>query len=97
VCGLFICPRTRTTIRPPWTLPFEAVLAAGETESGVSVHLVDGEYDTGAIVNQCGVPVCRGDSLEDLKARVHAREKEFVVETLGQIAGGEIRLVAGAD
>jgi hypothetical protein len=33
-------------------------------------------------------------SLEDLKARVQAREKEFVIETLGQIAKGEIRLAA---
>jgi phosphoribosylglycinamide formyltransferase-1 len=75
---------------------FEAVLKAGEAESGVSIHLVDADYDTGAIVRQCRVPVFRGDSLDDLKARVRAREKEFVVETLGQIAKGEIRLVAGA-
>ena len=75
---------------------FEAVLEAGEAESGVSIHLVDADYDTGAIVRQCRVPLFRGDSLDDLKARVRAREKDFVVETLGQIAKGEIRLVAGA-
>lgn len=73
---------------------FEAVLAAGETESGVSIHLVDAEYDTGAVVCQCRVPVAPGDSLADLKARAQAREKEFVVETFRQIARGEIRLVA---
>ena len=59
-----------------------------------SIHLVDADYDTGAIVGQCRVPVFRGDSLDHLKARVRAREKEFVVETLGQIAKGEIRLLA---
>src|SRR5688572_6436902 len=75
---------------------FEAVLEAGEAESGVSIHLVEADYDTGAMLRQCRVPVCRGDSLDDLKARVRAREKEFVVETLGQIAKGEIRLVASA-
>ena len=48
---------------------FEAVLEAGEAESGVSIHLVDADYDTGAIVRQCRVPVFRGDSLDDLKAR----------------------------
>jgi phosphoribosylglycinamide formyltransferase-1 len=73
---------------------FEAVLEAGEKESGVSIHLVDAEYDTGAILCQCSVPVLRGDSLNDLKARVQAREKEFVVDMLGQIANGEIRLVS---
>jgi len=76
---------------------FEAVLEAGETESGVSIHLVDAEYDTGAIVRQCTVPVFEGDSLDDLKARVRAREKELVVETFEQIATGQIRLIAGAD
>jgi phosphoribosylglycinamide formyltransferase 1 len=75
---------------------FEAVLEAGETESGVSIHLVDADYDTGAVVRQCRVPVCRDDSLGDLKARVRTREKEFVVETLEKIAKGEIRLVAGS-
>jgi len=75
---------------------FEAVLEAGEPESGISIHLVDPEYDTGPIVRQCRVPVLPGDSLNDLKDRVRAREKEFVVETLAGIAKGEIRLVAGA-
>ena len=32
---------------------FEAVLEAGEAESGVTIHLVDPEYDTGPIVRQC--------------------------------------------
>ena len=76
---------------------FEAVLASGELESGVSIHLVDADYDTGAILRQCRVPVLRGDSLADLKARVQAREKEFVVETLAQIAKGEIRLPFATD
>jgi phosphoribosylglycinamide formyltransferase 1 len=75
---------------------FEAVLEAGEVESGVSIHLVDPEYDTGPIVRQCRVPVFRDDSVADLKARVRAREKEFVVETLAAIATGDIRLSAAA-
>jgi phosphoribosylglycinamide formyltransferase-1 len=75
---------------------FKAVLEAGEVESGVSIHLVDADYDTGAIVRQCSVPVFRGDSLDELQSRVRAREKEFVIETLGLIAKGELPLVAGS-
>ena len=75
---------------------FEAVLQAGEAQSGVSIHLVEPEYDTGPIMRQCKVPVFQGDSVDDLKARVRAREKEFVVETLAGIANGDIHLVAGA-
>ena len=75
---------------------FEAVLKSGAAESGVSIHLVDADYDTGAIVRQCKVPVFPGDSLDDLKTRVRAREKEFVVETLAEIANGTLRLAAGS-
>jgi phosphoribosylglycinamide formyltransferase 1 len=49
---------------------FEAVLESGAAESGVSIHLVDADYDSGAMVRQCKVPVFRGDSLDDLKDRV---------------------------
>jgi phosphoribosylglycinamide formyltransferase-1 len=71
---------------------FEAVLRAHDAESGVSIHVVDPDYDTGPVVRQCKVPVLANDSVESLKARIQAREKEFVVETLAQIAQGDITL-----
>lgn len=71
---------------------FQAVLEARETESGVSIHLVDSNYDTGPVVRQSTVPILPDDSIDDLKARVRAREKELVVETLAAIAKGQISL-----
>lgn len=65
---------------------FEAVLAAGESESGVSVHLVDGSYDTGRVIRQARVRVDATDSVASLKTRVREREREVVVETLAAIA-----------
>ena len=47
-----------------------AVLEAGESESGATVHLVDEEYDRGAVVAQQRVPVLEGDTPESLAARV---------------------------
>lgn len=70
----------------------EAVLAAGDTETGVTVHLVDEEYDHGDIVAQCRVRVEPGDDVESLSARVLEREHELLVETLQAIASGEISL-----
>lgn len=64
----------------------EAVLAAGDAETGASVHLVDAEYDTGPVVAQCRVPVLPGDSVADLAARVQAEERELVVDTLAAMA-----------
>jgi phosphoribosylglycinamide formyltransferase-1 len=48
----------------------EAVIASGAEESGVTVHLVDDEYDRGPIVAQWRVSVNRADTPESLAARV---------------------------
>jgi phosphoribosylglycinamide formyltransferase 1 len=70
----------------------EAVLRAGETESGPSVHLVDAEYDTGRVLAQTQVPVEAGDTPETLAQRVQAAERRLVVAVLGQIAQGQYAL-----
>lgn len=67
-----------------------AVLAAGEKETGVTIHLVDEQYDHGKILAQCPVPVLPGDTVESLSGRVLEREHGFLVETLERIARGEI-------
>ena len=51
-----------------------AVLAAGETESGCTVHYVDELYDHGPIILQRRVPVLAGDDVATLAARVFAAE-----------------------
>ena len=58
----------------------EAVLASGETESGCTVHLVDGGCDTGEILLQRKVPVLPGDTPETLYARIAPKEHEAMVE-----------------
>jgi len=68
----------------------EAVLAAGESETGVSVHLVDAEYDTGPVLAQCRVPMLPDDSVETLAARVQAKERELLVQTLAEIAASPL-------
>jgi len=71
----------------------EAVIAAGERVSGVTIHLVDENYDTGPILAQRQVPVMAGDTAAALAERVLAVEHELYVETLARIARGEIKLV----
>jgi phosphoribosylglycinamide formyltransferase 1 len=71
----------------------EAVLAAGEKESGATVHLIDGEYDHGPVLAQEVVPVCAGDTPELLQARVLAVEHRLYAATLQKIADGDIALV----
>ena len=70
----------------------EAVLTAGESVTGVTIHLADREYDTGPIVAQCQVPVLEDDTPDTLAGRVLEREHTFLVETLEGIATGKITL-----
>ncbi len=96
--------RRRILNTPPALLPkyggkglygnrvYEAVITAGDTQTGVTVHLVDERYDQGNIVAQCRVSVALGDTVESLAARVLQREHEFLIETLQGIASGSIRL-----
>ena len=71
-----------------------AVITAGEKESGVTIHRVNAEYDSGEIVAQATVPVLEGDTPEVLAARVLEREHTFRVEVIADIAEGKIRLGA---
>ncbi|MDR1211916.1 MAG: phosphoribosylglycinamide formyltransferase [Spirochaetaceae bacterium] len=58
----------------------KAVLAAGEKESGCTVHLVDEGTDTGPILLQRRVPVLEGDDSESLAVRIHNEEHQAIVE-----------------
>lgn len=63
----------------------EAVLAAGEPESGATVHLVTERYDEGAILVQERCPVEPGDTAETLAARVLACEHRIYPEAVNLV------------
>jgi phosphoribosylglycinamide formyltransferase-1 len=60
----------------------EAVLAAGEKESGCTIHLVSSECDGGKILIQKKVPVLEGDTPDCLYARIAPEEHKAIVEGL---------------
>jgi len=60
----------------------QAVLAAGEKESGCTVHLVDAGVDTGPILLQRRVPVLSGDTPDSLAERIHTEEHIAIVEAV---------------
>lgn len=67
----------------------EAVLEAGETESGPTVHLVDETYDTGRILEQVKVPVLADDTPDRLAARVLEQEHRLLPRVLEKLIRGE--------
>lgn len=69
-----------------------AVLAQGDKVTGISVHLVDGDYDTGRVLGQREVPVEPKDDVRSLTERVQRAEREFLIYVLQRIASGAIKL-----
>ena len=68
----------------------EAVKAAGETETGMTVHWVTREVDGGAIIAQFSTPLDPDDTPDDIAAKEHVLEMEHfpqVIESL-LIEGG---------
>ncbi len=68
----------------------QAVLDAKESESGVTVHFVNGEYDSGSIIRQTTVPVLETDDAESLSAKVQKAEKIQLIEVLNNFSKGVI-------
>jgi len=67
-----------------------AVLAAGEDQSGVTVHFVDEKYDHGPTAAQVTVPVRPNDTPETLAARVLEQEHRIYPEVVGALCRGDI-------
>lgn len=52
----------------------EAVVAAGEKESGITIHYINENYDEGAVIFQAICPVLPTDTPEEVATKVHALE-----------------------
>lgn len=62
----------------------EAVLAAGEKESGITIHLIDEEYDKGQTLFQARCPVVANDTPDTLAARIQVLEHHYFPKIIDQ-------------
>ena len=67
-------------------------LAAGATQTGASIIVVDNGVDSGPIVAQQRVPIWDGDTEGTLHERIKAVERELLVQTVLDVANGTIDL-----
>lgn len=63
----------------------EAVKAAGETETGMTVHWVSGDVDGGEIIAQFRTPVSPQDTPEDIAAKEHVLEMEHFPDVIDKV------------
>ena len=64
----------------------EAVKQSGETETGITIHLIDGNYDKGSTVFQAKVTVEPTDSPDDIANKVHKLEYQYYPKVIEDIA-----------
>jgi phosphoribosylglycinamide formyltransferase 1 len=63
----------------------EAVIAAGEKESGITIHYVDEHYDNGDIILQVECPVLPEDTPHSLAERIHKLEHEHYPQAIEEV------------
>lgn len=63
----------------------EAVIAAGEKESGITIHYVNDHYDEGTTIFQAHCAISAGDTPDTLAAKVHALEYEHFPRVIGEV------------
>ncbi|MFA6701425.1 MAG: phosphoribosylglycinamide formyltransferase [Dysgonamonadaceae bacterium] len=62
----------------------KAVVEAGETQSGITIHYVNEHYDEGQIIFQAKCPVETGQTFEDVAQNVHTLEYQYYPEIIEQ-------------
>lgn len=63
----------------------EAVVAAGEAESGITIHFVNEHYDEGAIVFQTACALETGDTPDDVAHKVQVLEHQYYPQIVDEI------------
>ena len=67
----------------------EAVKASGDTESGITIHYVNSNYDEGNIIFQAKCPVLPTDTADMIADKVHALEYEHFPKVIEDLWGKE--------
>lgn len=63
----------------------EAVKAAGETESGITIHYVNAELDQGEHIAQYSTPLSPDDTAEDIADKVHVLEMKYFPNVIEKV------------
>lgn len=71
-----------------------AVISHKKTETGVTIHLVNENYDEGRILAQKKLPVLPGETPSELEKRVKVLEKTLYIQTVTKILQGDISLLS---
>ena len=63
----------------------EAVIAAGEKESGITIHYVSEKYDEGKVIFQAKCELSEGETAESLAQKIHQLEHKYLPQTVEKL------------
>ena len=63
----------------------QAVVAAGEKETGITIHYLNEHFDEGEVIVQYRCPVLPQDTAEDVAKKVHALEYEYYPQVIERL------------
>lgn len=63
----------------------EAVLQNNESESGITIHYVNENYDEGTFIKQVSCPIYKDDTAQDLAVRIHKLEHVYLPQTIEEL------------
>ncbi len=66
----------------------QVVIKAGETQSGISIHFVNENYDEGKIIFQAVCPIENNETAETLASKIHALEYKFFPQIIEKVVLG---------
>lgn len=67
---------------------------AGDEVTGITIHFANEEYDKGPIIFQHEVPIVKGETVDELEARIHDAEHEYYPKVLQLLAEDRVRVNA---
>jgi phosphoribosylglycinamide formyltransferase-1 len=72
----------------------QAVVAAGEKRSGITIHYINEHYDEGDVIFQATCPVLPTDTFEEVAQKVHALEYAHYPHVIEEVMNGEHRIAS---
>lgn len=67
----------------------EAVKAANEKESGITIHFVNNVCDGGTIIKQYKVPLTPDDTIEDIELKIHQLEQKYFPHIIEEVISSQ--------
>jgi len=81
------------SLLPRWrgAAPIHAAIRAGDTETGITIMMIDAGLDTGPMLTKRAIPIERGETSQTLHDKLSLLGGDLLLETLPKVISGEVQ------